>query len=136
MELAKYICAIDDNWFHYGLSIPYYTHFTSSIRRYADGIVHGLLDMGLKSQEAAIELSNNQANLKHLTEVARHCNYRRERSVLIQSRCDEIYMAAYLKAQISPVEVDGMVVGLGQEQYSGIVSPMVVIEIFGMKCYH
>jgi exoribonuclease R len=74
--------------------------------------------MGLKSQEAAIEFSNNQENLKHLTEVARHCNYRRERSVLIQSRCDEIFMAAYLKAQIYPVEVDGMVVGLGQGSLS------------------
>lgn len=35
-------------WHHYALSIPYYTHFTSPIRRYADIMVHRLLAHALE----------------------------------------------------------------------------------------
>ena len=36
-----------DDWRHYALNIPYYTHFTSPIRRYADVMVHRLLTASL-----------------------------------------------------------------------------------------
>ena len=39
MEQAKYQIGIE-NCKHYGLNLPYYTHFTSPIRRYADINVH------------------------------------------------------------------------------------------------
>lgn len=43
MTRAKYFCAHgtdDDDFQHYALNVPLYTHFTSPIRRYADIIVH------------------------------------------------------------------------------------------------
>ena len=46
---------------HYGLALSDYTHFTSPIRRYADVLVHRILDKHLKGKS----LSNSDAELYH-----------------------------------------------------------------------
>ncbi len=38
-----------DNIGHFGLGFPYYTHFTSPIRRYADVLVHRILEKNLRT---------------------------------------------------------------------------------------
>lgn len=50
-QMALYFCTgvLDDEtlFHHYALNVPFYTHFTSPIRRYADVVVHRLLSASL-----------------------------------------------------------------------------------------
>uniref|UniRef100_A0A1D1Y3E7 DIS3-like exonuclease 2 n=1 Tax=Anthurium amnicola TaxID=1678845 RepID=A0A1D1Y3E7_9ARAE len=59
MQLASYICTGDfrdreDEWAHYALGVPQYTHFTSPLRRYPDIIVHRTLLAALEAEEMYI----------------------------------------------------------------------------------
>jgi len=54
MQRAKYFCTgtLDiAKYHHYALNVPLYTHFTSPIRRYADILVHRMLDAALSGGE-------------------------------------------------------------------------------------
>ncbi|KAL5212833.1 hypothetical protein ABZP36_023680 [Zizania latifolia] len=56
MQSAEYFCTADliskrDDWAHYALSVPLYTHFTSPLRRYPDIIVHRTLNAVIEAEK-------------------------------------------------------------------------------------
>ncbi|XP_073011074.1 DIS3-like exonuclease 2 [Typha latifolia] len=64
MQSASYFCSGDlsgkkDEWAHYSLSVPLYTHFTSPLRRYPDIIVHRTLCAALEAEQIYWKKSKN-----------------------------------------------------------------------------
>ncbi|KAL6633525.1 hypothetical protein ACP70R_026196 [Stipagrostis hirtigluma subsp. patula] len=60
MQSAEYFCTGDlisrkDDWAHYALSVPLYTHFTSPLRRYPDIIVHRTLNAVIEAEQAYLK---------------------------------------------------------------------------------
>lgn len=65
MAKAKYSTI---NHGHYGLSFPYYTHFTSPIRRYPDLMVHRLLEMYMNGHES-VNATEYEIKCTHSTDM-------------------------------------------------------------------
>jgi protein SSD1 len=74
MNRAKYFCTgmLDiAKYGHYALNAPVYTHFTSPIRRYADVLVHRMLDACITNEtpEGKFLMDRDQ-----VAKCAQHCN--------------------------------------------------------------
>jgi DIS3-like exonuclease 2 len=104
-------------WGHFALNVPYYTHFTSPIRRYADVLVHRLLQATIDGQDAVDKFPLDAVRLNDMCE---HCNDKRLASKKAQERCDVVFLALYLRQ--NPIKSAlGVVMSLGNSAFTVFV---------------
>lgn len=106
-----------DNIGHYGLAFPYYTHFTSPIRRYPDLMVHRLLDHYLEG--------GSSVNKPVYEEKCQHCSLMERSAIEAERESIKYKQAEYLLDKIGQ-EFDGLI--------SGVSKWGIYVEIVGNKC--
>ena len=87
---------------HYGLAFPYYTHFTSPIRRYPDMMVHRLVTKYILN-------GSKQSTVGNLEEACQHCSDREQLAVAAE------------RASVKYKQAEWMADHIG-ETFEGIVS--------------
>ncbi|KAM6304821.1 DIS3-like exonuclease 2 [Aegotheles albertisi] len=118
MQMALYFCTgVLENetlFRHYALNVPFYTHFTSPIRRYADIIVHRLLSASLGAS------SPIKMEKKAIQKQADHCNDRKMASKRVQELSADLFFAIFVR-ESGPLESEAMVMGVLNEAFDVLV---------------
>ncbi|KAJ2158320.1 hypothetical protein GGF46_003847 [Coemansia sp. RSA 552] len=124
---------------HYALNVPLYTHFTSPIRRYADVVVHRILEASLAvfgnhvhrhhallprhfspyfpttppSGSMTTDKKKAKALLvpspKHMAEIAHQCNMRKDAAKKAQEASLDLFLANYLAGMYQSVSTPGII---------------------------
>ena len=93
---------------HYALASTHYCHFTSPIRRYADLLVHRVLEFYLQNR---MDLAKNSSVEMDLTEVGKHISFTEQRAEDAERELKAVLILQMLSGRINE-ELDCVVTGL------------------------
>lgn len=118
MQMALYFCSgmlpDQEQFRHYALNVPLYTHFTSPIRRFPDVIVHRLLAATLGCGGPP------DVEPEALQKQAGHCNDRRMAAKRVQELSTNLFFAVLVK-ECGPLESEAMVMGVLNQAFDVLV---------------
>ncbi|KAJ1367141.1 hypothetical protein KIN20_027995 [Parelaphostrongylus tenuis] len=118
MQMGYYICAGSakkpNNYHHYALNVPLYTHFTAPLRRYADIIVHRQLAAAL-------------GYCPPTEKTAQHCNDKKLAARAARDSSNETFFGLVVK-QNGPIEARGLVVSVMHASFDVLVLKYGVVK--------
>ena len=114
MAKAKYSTK---NIGHYGLAFPFYSHFTSPIRRYPDLVVHRLIENYINKTKTVIDLD--------LDYVCKHCSEKEKQAAIAERESIKFMQIKYLSNKVGDL-------------FSGVISGVtdwgIYVELEKNKC--
>lgn len=105
MKQAKYT---PENTGHFGLAAPYYTHFTSPIRRYPDLQIHRIIKDNIRGRMNVSKIEHYQSILP---EVTRHSSETERRAEEAERETIKLKKVEYMSERIGEV-FEGVISGI------------------------
>lgn len=105
MQKAYYSTSCDG---HFGLSLKYYCHFTSPIRRYPDLMIHRIIKEWIKGSESG---KLNKHYKKRVQEAAEISSATERKAIEAEREVEKLKKAEYMSSHIGEI-YDGIVSGV------------------------